>query len=304
MQVHLGVGVLRAEWEKAVVCIGTFDGVHLGHEAVIRLAVSEARRQDLPCVLVTFDRHPAEVLAPDRAPHYLAPLQENLARFKDLGVAVTLVLHFDAELSRMSADRFLNEILIRSAKAAELVVGHDFAMGNGREGTAEWLSKRIQTTIVPPFEVDGERVSSSNIRDAILKGDMQRAALLLGRPYAITGVVVGGQKLGRELGYPTANLARSMNQALPANGIYTGWFESQKGRYAAAVSIGVRPTVGGVDRTVEAYLLDYPGDSLYGLAARLEVISHLHEELKFPSLTDLITQIDSDVAETRRRLLA
>jgi len=303
MQVHLGIGVLRAEWERAVVCIGTFDGVHLGHEAVIRTAVQEARRQDLPCVLVTFDRHPAEILAPDRAPKYLAPLQENLNRFEELGVAVTLVLHFDAELSRMSAERFLNEILVGSARAAELVVGHDFAMGNGREGTAAWLSSRIPTTIVPPFEVDGERVSSSAIRDAILQGDMEGAARLLGRAYAITGVIVGGQRLGRQLGFPTANLARSMNQALPANGIYTGWFESSKGRYPAAVSIGVRPAVGGGDRTVEAYLLDYPGDSLYGLSARLEIVSRLHEELDFPSLDALIEQISRDVAETRRRLL-
>jgi len=304
MQVHLGVGVLRAEWERAVVCIGTFDGVHLGHEAVIKTAVSEARRQDLPCVLVTFDRHPAEILAPSRAPMYLAPLQENLRRFEELGVSVTLVLHFDAELSRMSADRFLNEILIGSARAGEIVVGHDFAMGNGREGTASWLSSRIPTTIVPPYEVDGERVSSSVIREAVLEGDMACAARLLGRPYVVTGVVVGGQRLGRQLGYPTANLARSMNQALPANGIYAGWFESSKGRFAAAVSIGVRPAVGGGDRTVEAYLLDYPGDSLYGLSARLSVTSRLHEELDFPSLDDLVEQISRDVAETRRRLLA
>lgn len=304
MQVHLGVGVLRAEWERAVVCIGTFDGVHLGHQAVIRKAVDEARRQELPCILVTFDRHPAEILAPSRVPKYLAPHQENLAQFERLGVALTVVLHFDAELSRMSAQRFLDDILVAKLHASEVVVGHDFAMGNGREGTAAWLSDRIQTTIVAPFEVEGERVSSSAIRDAVRQGDVVRAARLLGRPYPLTGVVVGGQKLGRQLGYPTANLARSIDQAMPADGIYAGWFESATGRYRAAISIGMRPAVGGSERTVEAYLLDYPGDSLYGLSVKIEFAHRLRDELPFESLDLLVAQIDRDVDETRRRLTA
>jgi len=302
MQVHLGVGALRAEWTEAVVCIGTFDGVHLGHQAVIKTAVEDARRQELPCVLVTFDRHPAAILAPEHTPKTLVPLQERLVCFEGLGVAVTIVLAFDAELSRMSADRFLREILIDSAKAGEDVVGHDFAMGNGREGTTEWLGKRIPTKVVPPFEIEGERVSSSLIRSAIEAGNVLRAGRLLGRPYALTGVVVGGQKLGRELGFPTANLARSFDQALPADGAYAGWFESARGRYKAAASVGTRPAVGGGARTIEAYLLDYPGDSLYGLSARLELCDHLHEERDFPSLEALTDQITQDVEEVRRRL--
>jgi riboflavin kinase/FMN adenylyltransferase len=303
MQLHLGVGALRSEWPQAVVCVGTFDGVHLGHEAVIRTAVEDAQRKDLPCVLVTFDRHPAAILAPARNPKALAPLQENLARFESLGVALTLVLAFDAELSRMSADRFFDEILVGAVHATEVVVGHDFAMGNGREGTAEWLKARIPTTIVPPFVVDGERVSSSAIRDAVHVGDMRRAGRLLGRPYALTGLVAAGHKLGRQLGYPTANLARSVDQALPADGIYAGWFESATGRYRAATSIGTRPAVGGGARTVEAYLLDYPGESLYGLFARLELVERLRDEQDFPTLDELIFQISLDVEEARRRLV-
>jgi riboflavin kinase/FMN adenylyltransferase len=302
MQVHLGVGVLHAEWPQAVVCVGTFDGVHLGHEAVIRVAVAEAHRQEMPCVLVTFDRHPAAILAPSRNPKCLAPLQENLARFEELGVAVTIVLSFDAELSRMSADRFLQEILIQMAKASQVVVGYDFAMGYGREGTAEWLAARIPTTVIPPFEVEGDRVSSSAIREAVKAGDVGRAARLLGRAYTLTGVIVGGQKLGRQLGYPTANLARSIDQVLPADGIYSGWFESLRGRFRAAVSIGTRPAVGGGARTIEAYLLDYPGESLYGFSARLELIDRLREERTFSSLDALVEQISLDVQEVRGRL--
>jgi riboflavin kinase/FMN adenylyltransferase len=302
MQVHLGVGVLRAEWERAVTVIGTFDGVHLGHQEVIRTAVADARRQELPCVLVTFDRHPAAILAPSRTPKSLAPLQENLAQFERLGVGVTLVLPFDAALSRMSADSFLNEILMGAVRANEVVVGHDFAMGNGREGTTEWLSARIPTTVVPPFEIEGERVSSSRIRDAVQSGDVERAARLLGRPYALTGVVVAGQRLGRQLGYPTANLARSIDQALPADGVYAGWFESSTGRFKAAASIGTRPAVGGGARTLEAYLLDYPGESLYGLSAKLELAARLRDEANFPSLEALTEQIARDVEDTRQLL--
>lgn len=285
-------------------CVGTFDGVHRGHEAVIAKAVADARRQELPLVVVTFDRHPSAILAPQRTPKYLAPLQENLARFEALGASVAVVLHFDAELSRMSADRFLSEVLVGSVCATEIVVGHDFAMGNGREGTTDWLSARIPTTVVPPFEVDGERVSSSAIREAVAKGEVERAARLLGRPYALTGVVVSGKKLGRELGFPTANLARSMDQQVPANGIYAGWYESPRGRHRAAVSIGTRPTVGGIERWIEAHLLDYSGESLYGLPARLEVVSYLRSEEHFATLEELVKQIEQDVAETRRRLLA
>jgi riboflavin kinase/FMN adenylyltransferase len=299
MQVHFGIGLLRAEWRKSVACVGTFDGVHLGHQAVIMEAVAQARLQELPCVLVTFDRHPAAILAPARCPKALAGLQENLQAFNSLGVSATVVLPFDAELSRMSAERFLREILIGAAKASRLVVGHDFAMGNGREGTAEWLSLRLPTSIVPPFEIDGVRVSSSAIRLAVAEGRMEDAARLLGRPFALSGVVVGGQKIGRKLGFPTANIARSFDQAVPAEGVYAGWLTASKCRFMAAISIGVRPAAGGGDQTVEAYLLDYPGDSLYGMPVELDLIHRLREERDFPSLDALTEQIHLDVEETR-----
>jgi len=223
MQVHFGVGLLRAEWRKSVACVGTFDGVHLGHQAVIREAISQAQDKELPCVLVTFDRHPAAILAPARCPKSLAGLQENLEVFRELGVSATVVLPFDAELSRMSAERFLREILIGAVRASSLVVGHDFAMGNGREGNTDWLASRLPTTVVKPFEIDGVRVSSSAIRRMVSEGQVEDAARLLGRPFALSGVVVGGQKLGRQLGFPTANIARSFDQAVPAQGIYAGW---------------------------------------------------------------------------------
>lgn len=299
MQVHFGVGTLRAEWQKAVVCVGTFDGVHLGHQAVVRSAVHLAQTHELPCVLVTFDRHPAAVLAPSRCPKTIAGLQENLRAIKSLGVSAIAVLPFDTELSRMSAERFLREILLGSVRASKIVVGHDFAMGHGREGTTEWLSARVPTLVVPAFEVDGLRVSSSAIRQAVSAGEMERAKALLGRSFALSGVIVGGQKLGRKLGYPTANIARSFDQVMPMDGIYASWMETPLGRFKAATSIGTRPAVGGQDRTIESYLLDYPGDSIYGASIELELVHRVREERNFPTLEALTSQIERDVQDIR-----
>ncbi len=299
MQVHFGDDSLRAEWPEAVACVGTFDGVHLGHQEVIRTAVCKARELDLPCVLVTFDRHPAAVLAPDKNPQTVSSLQDNLAAFEQFGVSVTLILTFDFALSQMSAGDFLQVILRERVKATSIVVGHDFAMGHDRVGTTAWLSEHIPTTVVPPFEVDGARVSSSDIRRAVVSGDMALATALLGRPFRVNGVVVGGQKLGRTIGYPTINIARSFDQVTPADGVYAGTAGTPFGSFMAAISIGVRPAVGGDSRTIEAYLLDYPGEALYGQSVVLDVHERLREERDFPSLDALTEQIAKDVEQTR-----
>jgi riboflavin kinase/FMN adenylyltransferase len=299
MQLHFGTELMRAEWNAAVVCVGTFDGVHLGHQALIKSAVREARAKELPAVLVTFDRHPAAILAPERCPKAIASVEENLEQFRELGIAVAVVLPFDSALSQMSADRFLKDVLVRSVRAQSLVVGHDFAMGHDREGTTDWLRDRIPTQVIEPFEIASVRVSSSEIRRAVSNGDVERAQRLLGRRFAVTGVVVGGQKLGRQLGYPTANVARSFDQVMPLDGVYVAEVETPFGVYRSAVSIGVRPAVGGGARTIEAYLLDYPGDSLYGQSVRVGLMAYLRDEQNFPSLDALIRQIESDVALTR-----
>ena len=302
MTVVFGLGVLCAEWPRAVVCVGTFDGVHLGHRAVILEAARQAREADLPLVLATFDRHPAATLAPSRCPKSLAPLEENLREFERLGVAVAVVLPFDAGTAAMSAKDFLDEVIRKALRADTLVVGHDFAMGRGREGTAAWLSERIPTTIVPPFEIDGVRVSSSAIREAVGRGEILHANRLLGKSFTLAGVVVGGKRLGRTLGFPTANLARTIDGVLPADGVYAAWFHAPKGRFPAALAIGTRPAVGGGPRSIEAYLLDYDGASLYGAPCRIEVVAHERDEWNFDSLDALIAQMAQDVEGVRRTL--
>ena len=294
MLIHFGDGHLRAEWNDAVACVGVFDGVHLGHQALIRSAAGLASATERPCVLATFDRHPAAVLHPDRCPPSIASLQSNLRQFEELGVAVSVVLPFDRALSETSADAFLTGFLVDKLRAAAIVIGKDFAFGRGREGTPAWLGGRIETHVIPPFEVDGRRVSSSAIREAIKAGDVETASRLLGRPFEISGVVVTGARLGRELGFPTINLARSFEQVVVADGIYGGYADTPKGTFRAAISIGARPTV-DEHRTIEAHLIDYPGDSLYGCAVRLFVATWVRPIAQFDNLAQLKRQIASDV---------
>lgn len=297
MLIRFGADGLMAEWPACVVCIGTFDGVHLGHQQVIRTAVEHAVADELPSVVVTFDRHPLAVLAPGRNPPDVGTLGLNLEAFRRLGVSAAVVLKFDRALAETSADDFLSQILKSAIRAESAVVGHDFAFGKGREGTAEWLGNRLPTRVVPPFEIEGKRVSSSQIRQAVREGDVAGAACLLGRPWTQEGVVVGGQKLGRTLGYPTLNLARVGNQIVPADGVYAGTADTREGTYRAAIGIGLRPTVGEGPRTIEAYLIDYPGRSLYGTAVRLNYERRLRAERKFDSLEALRAQMAKDVAE-------
>lgn len=303
MQVHFGIELLRPEWTQAVVCIGTFDGVHLGHQAVITEAVDRARREELPSIVVTFDRHPSVVLNPSKAPKAIASLKMNLEHFQSLGVGLTVVLPFNAWLSRMSAEEFFKTILVEKLRASTVVVGHDFAMGNGREGTLEWLSERIATDVVPAYSVADERVSSSLIRSAVSSGDLARANAMLGRGFEIQGFVDHGQKLGRTLGFPTANIARSFDQVLPADGVYACRFLFEGQSCDAALAIGTRPAAGGGPRSIEAFLLDYDGGSLYGKHVRLRLEHFLRPEFNFPSLDALKDQMAKDV-ESVRELLA
>ncbi|MBS1713393.1 MAG: bifunctional riboflavin kinase/FAD synthetase [Armatimonadetes bacterium] len=299
MTVHFGTDSLRAHWGRSTVCIGTFDGVHLGHRQVVATAVRDARLHDEPCVLLTFDRHPAAVLAPDKVPPALATLSQNLDVFRELGVDVAVVYPFDRKTAETEADAFLDEVLVKRLLAERIVVGHDFALGHDRKGTAAWLAERIATDIVPPYEVEGLRVSSSAVRSLVLEGKVAEAAGLLGRPLTLQGVVVSGQKLGRRLGFPTINLSLPVAQAVPGDGVYAGTCRIGSARFAAAIGIGTRPTVGGQERSIEAYLIDYPGDSVYGRSVDLAVVQRIREEIKFDSMESLAAQMEDDVRKTR-----
>jgi riboflavin kinase/FMN adenylyltransferase len=299
MLTHYGLDSISAEWPQSTVCIGVFDGVHLGHQAVIGEAVSRAHAAGRPAVIVTFDRHPMAVLAPEKKPKQILPLQENIKKIANLGVDICAVAAFDRDLSVMTADTFFTDYLVARLGAVEMVVGHDFAFGHKRQGTPEWLEQRVPTYVHPPLELDGSRISSSLVRAAIAEGRLADARRMLGCNYRFVGVVVRGQRLGTDLGVPTANLAPLCDQVLPCAGIYAGRATCQGTDFHAAISVGFRPTVAGAGFAIEAHLLDYSGGELYGRTVLLDFIERLRDELTFENVEQMTDQMHMDISDTR-----
>lgn len=295
MEIRFGIEGDFPKLPGSIVCVGTFDGVHLGHQAVIRQCVTTAREAGLPAVLVTFDRHPAATLAPDRVPHSIGTLALNIERIAGLGIDLAVLLPFTRAFSQRTATEFFEEVLLDSLNSRTVVIGSDFGFGRGREGNAAFLQERIDTHVVEPVSSNGERISSSRIRRLLAGGAVAEAATLLGRPFEYVGVAVKGAGLGARLGFPTANLAPLDRQALPPDGVYAGSCLTPKGEFRAAISIGSRPTVGGTEPATEAFLLDYPGGDLYGAVLRLRFDARLRDQCKFSSLEELIEQMRADV---------
>jgi riboflavin kinase/FMN adenylyltransferase len=300
MLVHFGLHGLNPEWKSCTVTIGAFDGIHLGHQALISEAVADGQRHEIPAVAVTFDRHPLAVICPEREPEPVLSLDQNLAQMRRLGLAAAVVIPFDAHMAVMEADSFVKRVLLDAIHAGRAVVGHDFGFGRDREGTAEMLRQTMPVTELDQVLSDGIRVSSTEVRRAINAGHVENATRMLGRPFSIQGTVVSGKKLGRELGFPTINLARHRSSLTPADGVYAGWAKTPLGNARAAISIGHRPAVGGGERSIEAYLLDWD-ESLYGMPLELGFEARLRNELDFPDLDALKTQIGKDVEETRTK---
>ncbi len=284
---------------ESTVCIGVFDGVHLGHRAVISAAVKIARKEQNPCVLFTFDRHPMAVLAPEKCPNELLPLEEKIRRIEKLDVDVCILAQFDEAFSSQSRDEFLKNVLINQLNSKQVVVGHDFAFGKNREGNGEWLSNHLPTTIVSPCENNRERISSTQIRNLIEEGKVERANELLGEPFLASGVVMKGQQLARKWGIPTINLALLTKQVIAGFGIYAGKAKTDFGNFNCAISVGNRPTIEDAGFSIEAHLLDYPGQDLYGTAVSIEFHRFLRTEAKFESVEELINQMKKDCIDAR-----
>lgn len=285
--------------------IGSFDGIHLGHQYLIGQVVARAKAIGGASALVTLHPHPKIVLRPNSPLQYLSTIEERLDLLAPLGLDYAVILPFSLEYSQIRARDFV-QLLIDHLNMKELFCGSDFALGYKREGNVEFLrelgkEKGFRVTVVEPQRFDGEIMSSSRIREMIAAGDLQDAARFLGRFPSLRGRVVRGDQRGRDLGFPTANLAVAERRLIPADGIYAVRVSIGERWFGGAASIGVRPTFGGSQRTVEVYILDFEGD-LYDQVIEVQFIRRLREERKFESAEALIKQMEHDVAETRRVL--
>jgi riboflavin kinase / FMN adenylyltransferase len=282
----------EAEPRPRRVAVGTFDGVHLGHREVIRGADT----------VVTFDPHPAAVVAPGGAPRLLTTLERKTELIAELGVDELVVIPFDAEFASHSAQSFIDDVLVGALRAEHVSVGENFRFGHKAAGDTALLraDERFETRVTPLLEVDGEVVSSSHIRGLVLGGAVEYADTLLGAPFTVSGEVVQGDRRGRTLGFPTANLVPQDGYVVPGHGVYACRAQTKDGVvHVAATNVGVRPMfVTGRGELIEAFLVDFDGD-LYGSRLRIEFLKRLRGEKRFESVEALVEQMGRDVEETR-----
>jgi riboflavin kinase / FMN adenylyltransferase len=319
VQVIRDLGACPRPPTGTAVTIGAYDGVHLGHQAVIAEVRRRAEANDggaLATAVVTFDRHPAMVVRPESAPLLLTDLDQKLELLAAAGVDYTLVIHFDEERAREEAPDFVTEVLVDCLSARLVVVGEDFHFGRERKGDVALLDRMgedhgfvvdgldLVGVDARPAATDGARVSSTAIRAALRAGELDAANRMLGRPHEVRGLVSHGDHRGRELGFPTANVAVPGDILLPADGIYAGWFERADGSvHATAISLGRRPTFYEQAHAslLEAHLLDFEGD-LYGEHVRVRFVARLRGEAKFDSIDALVAQIGQDCDDAREVL--
>jgi riboflavin kinase / FMN adenylyltransferase len=282
--------------------LGVFDGVHIGHQAVIARAVNAAKREGGLAGLLTFDPHPIRVIAPKKAPTALLATLDHKARaVAELGVQLFVALHFDMEMAQLEAADFIQNLTAAPVKT--IAVGEDWRFGHHRSGditllAEQAISRGFTLEAVAPIMHDGDRISSTRIRQAISDGNFNSAEQMLGRPYTVAGVVIEGRKLGRTLGFPTANLATGEAQ-LPPNGVWAVQVRLPKGQLISGVAnLGLRPTIGGSARLLEVHLFDFSED-LYGQELDLRFKKHLREEVQFPSLEALRIQIQQDANQAK-----
>lgn len=300
---------IPADFGPTVVAIGKFDGVHTGHRLVLEKAIVDARSQGAKTVAVTFDRNPLAILRPELCPTELVSLAQKIELLGGTGIDAVLVLTFDEAMAQVPAEEFVERILVGNLHAQTVLLGHDFRFGHRGAGNPELLremGEKFGFTVdaVGDVTAEGDRVSSTRIRELLAEGDVATAARLLGRPHAVAGEVVHGLKRGRELGFPTANLSPQSQGGVPADGVYAGWLRAADGIHRrAAISVGINPTFDDVEmRQVEAYVLDETDLDLYGQEVVVEFVDRIRGMVAFRGIPALIEQMTDDVARTREIL--
>ncbi|GMU94337.1 MAG: riboflavin biosynthesis protein [Candidatus Hydrogenedentota bacterium] len=292
----------HSRFDNLALTVGSFDGVHLGHRAILEAVVRRARAMNGTAAVLTLRPHPREFFSPRHAPSLLTHDKKKWQLFERAGIDVVFILRFNAQVAALEPEQFLADIVCRRCRAKAVIVGHDFRYGKDARGDYELLERMapslgLEVEQVAPLLMDGERVSSTLIRERLLLGDLEKAQAFLGRPYSIVGEVVKGRHVGATLGFPTANI-QPHHSAIPAQGVYVCEAVLNDERLRAAVNIGVAPTIRNENLTIEAFLLDFSG-SIEGREIELVFHKRLRDELKFPSVQELIAQIERDVVAVR-----
>lgn len=298
-----GLHNLQSHNQRSVVTIGSFDGVHLGHQAILQQVKNTAAALGLPSIVMTFEPQPQEYFSGEKAPARLMRLREKIDTLLDFGIDQVVCLQFNRVLRNLTASEFIQQVLVDGLAIKHLIVGDDFRFGCDRSGDFKMLAEfgetcdfRVQDT--ETLEIDNQRVSSTLVREILQQADFGRASELLGRPFSIRGRVVYGQQLGRELGFPTANVQLNRYSA-PLTGVYAVLVDIDGTRYQGAANVGVRPTVGDLVKPIlEVHLLDFEGD-LYGQRIEVEFMHKIRDEVKFTTLDKLVERIQHDVKQIR-----
>jgi riboflavin kinase/FMN adenylyltransferase len=286
----------------SVVTLGNFDGIHLGHQALLRHTVEEAKRLGYPSIVLTFEPHPLKVLAPERAPRLLLTYQDKLDLFQAYGVDIVIAQRFDRQFASITAEDFVRRFLVGRLRTKKLWVGRDLRFGQGRKAGTEDLMRvapevGFQVGVVEPILSNGVRISSSRIRELIEAGGVDEVQPMLGRYHFVSGRVVTGAGRGRKLGFPTANIL-SQTEVVPSNGIYATLIEVKNRRWLSVSSIGVNPTFGDGPRTLESFIFDLKTD-IHGESVKLSFVKRIRDEQKFATVEDLIAQMHGDVDQAK-----
>ena len=292
----------RFHLTDSVVTMGNFDGLHLGHQCLVRNAVEDARRLGRPSVVLTFEPHPLKILAPERAPKLLLAHKDKMQLLQSFGIDMVVIQNFDAAFANLQPETFVHSILMDRLDIKKIWVGKDFRFGKGRKGTVadlkEWgVQSGFEVGVVDSILVGEARVSSSKIRQLLEEGRVNEAQRLLGRYHFVSGKVIPGHRRGRGLGFPTANIS-SRTEVIPLDGIYATILQIGAEQRLSVSNIGVNPTFGAGPRTIESFVLDFDND-IYGKSVKLSFVQRLRDERKFASVDQLVTQMHDDVKRAR-----
>lgn len=293
---------LQEQFKNPVLTIGNYDGIHIGHRTIIQMVQEKAKRIDGTSMLMTFDPHPLQILRPQEELPSITPVAERIALLEETGIDVLFIVPFTRQFGLIEPSDFIRRILVDRLKIKALIIGYDFKFGRGGKGDIPLLRKYgldygFSVDVVEQVTIDHEKVGSNRIRILVREGDVSKAKLLLGRPYALEGRVVSGMSRGREIGFPTINLKTEYN-LVPSNGVYVTQVEFDGQKHPSVTNIGHNPTFGNAQRTIETFILDFQG-SLYERTVKIYFLKRIRDEVKFSSVEDLKARISADVQEAR-----